>query len=95
METVLAHAISACTTAGTTTHATGAGSGPVASGFDVVGLLVSVGLVIVFGAGVALAVFIANRISDRPRAGMPIPVQATVSPDGYYWWDGAAWRQRV
>ena len=22
----------------------------------------------------------------------PVPAGATVSPDGYYWWDGASWR---
>ena len=22
----------------------------------------------------------------------PVPAGATLSPDGYYWWDGGAWR---
>jgi hypothetical protein len=30
----------------------------------------------------------------RPRA-FVVPAGATLSPDGYYWWDGAAWRPTV
>ena len=96
MRAVLSHPILACSggAATTTTQATGGGTGLGVPGFDMLGLLAAVGLLAVFAAGIALAIALANRVSDRAVA-VPIPATARISPDGYYWWDGTTWRPRT
>ncbi len=67
----------------------------------------SAGIPIVLGIGALAAILIATAVltvgilivvgvamvaKPRTPAAVAIPIGATISPDGYYWWDGAAWR---
>ena len=86
-------AIRLCGVPGGTTHVTG-GDLPSAFGVDWPALFVSAGVLVVFALALALAVLMANRVAARP---VPVrtPAGAPISPDGYYWWDGAVWRPRI
>lgn len=87
---MLATAILAC---GATLTSTGAGSGGGGStdlglGFlatyAIAGTILTAGIV-----ALALIVILSRRHEPPP---VRVPAGASLSPDGYYWWDGAGWR---
>ena len=43
-------------------------------------------------AGIIVLVTIVALSWRNDPVPTPVPVGASLSPDGYYWWDGAAWR---
>lgn len=88
---MLATIVHACgtTTTSAVTGTTGGSFGPPLA----MGPIFAVGLaIVILGAAIiaVVTVFALTR-SSTPRA-LPVPIGATVSPDGFYWWDGAAWR---
>jgi hypothetical protein len=46
----------------------------------------------ILGAGIIILVTIVALWRRDAPVQRPIPAGATVSLDGYYWWDGAVWR---
>ena len=81
----------------TTSAVTGGGGGPTGLPLDfgpvltygIAGLILAAGLI-------ALVALVAASRATTPRpVALPVPAGATISPDGYYWWDGAAWRPRL
>jgi hypothetical protein len=102
---LLAQAVHACSTGGVT-QVTGTGGGglplPV---MGWIGTIASVGGVVLAVAAIAVIAVLAMRARRNPapavayvaspvrRGGAQIaPAGARMSPDGLYWWDGAAWR---
>ena len=90
---MLATAILHACGAGTTSAVTGSGGstslpldfGPILT-YGIAGLILIAGVI-----ALVTLVALSRATSPRPVA-LPVPVGATLSPDGYYWWDGAAWR---
>ena len=46
----------------------------------------------ILGAGIIILVTIVALSRRNDPVPMPVPAGATLSLDGYYWWDGASWR---
>src|SRR5260221_8416095 len=99
-----AAALHACGTAGGTAHAAvggaaqaGVGGGDVLGfsvpGLGMIGFIVSAVGLVVLAVGVAVVLLLDAR--RRPGMMAAVPVDARLSPDGYYWWDGAEWRSRL
>ena len=92
---MLATALHAC---GTTVNAATTG----ASGGGGFGLPITVGAAATYVIaatifaigffGLALMVTLSRRGAPPAPALAPMPLGARISPDGLYWWDGAAWR---
>jgi len=93
----LSLAIATCGTAGTATSQAATGGGGSTSLLPLSGLPLDVlataaGFLTIAGIGVAVLVALATR-PRRPAPAL-IPIDARLSPDGHYWWDGTAWRLR-
>ena len=98
MDTALSLAIATCGTGSTVTAQAAASGGGTASllplsGLPLEALATAAGLLTIAGIGVAVLVALATR--PRRTAPVLIPVDARLSPDGHYWWDGTAWRLRI
>ncbi len=98
MESALPLAIATCGTAGTVTSQAAASSGDptsllLAFGLPLAALVSGAGLIIIAAAAGAV-LFVRLVTSPRRLAPAQVPVDARLSPDGHYWWDGAAWRSR-
>jgi hypothetical protein len=87
---MLATALLAC---GTTTSAiAGGGGGPSSLPFDL-GPILTYGIAtVILSVGLVVLVAIVALSRRNDPIPIPVPVGATLSPDGYYWWDGASWR---
>ena len=86
---MLATALFACGEPGATSAVTGGGSGlPIGLG-DVATYGIAVSIIAAGLLALALLVAFARRGGPAP---VPVPIGATLSPDGLYWWDGATWR---
>jgi hypothetical protein len=84
----------ACGT-GTTSAVNGGGGGnPPALPLDMGPILAYGFAALILGAAIValVTVFALTRAQSPGPKPVPVPVGATLSPDGYYWWDGAAWR---
>ena len=46
----------------------------------------------ILSAGIIVLVAIVALSRRNDPVPTPVPAGATLSPDGYYWWDGAGWR---
>ena len=46
----------------------------------------------ILGAGIIVLVTMVALWRRYDPVPTPVPTGAALSPDGYYWWDGAAWR---
>ncbi|HET7466723.1 MAG TPA: hypothetical protein VFL29_08645 [Candidatus Dormibacteraeota bacterium] len=89
---MLATAILACGTTSTTltSGASGGGGGSIGLGLGILATYAIAGTILTAGiVALALIVILSRRHDPRP---VPVPAGATLSPDGYYWWDGAGWR---
>ena len=87
---MLATALLACGGPGTTVAAAGSGGfGPPVSIGAVVSYAVAASILAVGLLALALLVIFTRRDGPTPT---PVPVGATISPDGLYWWDGTSWR---
>jgi hypothetical protein len=80
---------------GTTTTAFAAGGAGGSAGLPfALGPILTYGVATaILSAGIIVLVTIValwRRDAPVPAA---VPAGATLSPDGYYWWDGAVWRQ--
>ena len=62
-------------------------------GLGMIGFIVSAVGLVVLAVGVAVVLLLDAR--RRPGMMAVVPVDARLSPDGYYWWDGAEWRPRL
>jgi hypothetical protein len=87
LATAILHACGTTTSA--ITGGTGGSSGPpfALGGFLTYGIaaaILSVGIIVL-----VTIVALSRRNDPVPT---PVPVGATLSPDGFYWWDGAGWR---
>ena len=89
---MLATALFACGEPGVTSAVTGGGSGgfglPIGFG-EVVISWIAFSIVALGVLTLVLTVFVVRRGGAAPA---PVPIGATISPDGHYWWDGTAWR---
>ena len=70
------------------------GGGTASGGGDFSGLPIVFGALAVYAFGVAILAVVLIVVAARHRVPrpVPVPVGAALSPDGNYWWDGAAWR---
>ncbi|HEY6875356.1 MAG TPA: hypothetical protein VI384_03255 [Candidatus Dormibacteraeota bacterium] len=89
---MLATALLACGAPGVNSAVTGGSSGgfglPIGFG-DVITSWIAFSIVALGVLTLVLTVFLLRRGGPAPAA---VPIGATLSPDGAYWWDGASWR---
>ena len=88
LATAILHACGTTTTAAITGGTGGSSGLPFA-----LGPILTYGIATaILGAGIIVLVTIVALSRRYDPVPAPVPVGATLSLDGYYWWDGAAWR---
>ncbi len=88
LATAILHACGEPTTWATTGGAGGSSGLPFALGpiltYGIATAILSAGIIVL-----VTMVALRRRYDPVPT---PVPAGVALSPDGYYWWDGAAWR---
>jgi hypothetical protein len=88
LATAILHACGTTTTAAITGGTGGSSGLPFA-----LGPILTYGIATaILGAGTIVLVTVVALWRRYDPVPTPVPVGATLSLDGYYWWDGAAWR---
>jgi hypothetical protein len=78
---------------GTTTTAFAGGTGGSSGPPFALGPILTYGIATaILSAGIIVLVTIVALWRRNDPVPTPVPVGATLTLDGYYWWDGASWR---
>ena len=88
LATAILHACGTTTSSAITGGTGGSSSLPITLGgaltYGIAATILTAGIIL-------LVTFVALSRRNDPVP-TPVPAGAALSPDGYYWWDGAAWR---
>ena len=90
LATAILHACGTGVTSATTGGTTGSAGLPTGLA---IGALAAYGIAAtILTIGILIVAVVAVLTRPRTPAALAIPIGATFSPDGYYWWDGTRWR---
>ena len=93
LATAILHACGNGLTSATTGGTAGSAGVPIVLGIGALAAVLIAAAVLTIGILiVATVAAMTGRTTSPAPAAVAVPAGATFSPDGYYWWDGAAWR---